>query len=360
MSSPQPPDGPISRNAATWVPRYFGAQPPPAPRGLDLAAVYATALHLQRERPPLPGPGYRLYWMTATHLASRDVLAAGSSQVVVGRHTSCDAVLEGDASIALRHLLIRSTILDDGCPRLSVLDLETDGGFFLPDGRLERSIFAAGPFAIRVGAYAIVALPGGIPLPEQLPVPVCDRADGRPQVQSLAPARQPMSRITLMPRAMMLADRPTLAVMPQAEPPVRDYESRFRPRGPRSRSTYRRRSSSAVCSSGPQGRRRAEDNPIPTWDLFASTSSSFVIDPIVARTISASTQGTSRMGGSCGKRCSKTTGRGSRWGLRPASSSCGAVRRARESGGQGSSTRVPNAAGTWKLGFAVRGGLHAR
>ncbi len=221
MSSPLPPDSSISRNAPTWVPRYFGAQPPAAPRRMDLAAVYATALHLQRERPPLAGPGYRLYWMTATSLASRDVLAEGSSQLIVGRHTCCDAVLEGDASISLRHLLIRSTILDDGCPRLSVLDLETDGGFLLADGRLERSICAAGPFAIRVGAYAIVALPGGVPLPEQLPVPVCDRQDGSVK----PPAKLAMSRITLMPRAMMLSDRPTLAVMsPAQQPPVGDYE----------------------------------------------------------------------------------------------------------------------------------------
>jgi hypothetical protein len=193
---------------------------------MDLAAVYATALRLQRERPPLAGLGYRLYWMTASHLASRDVLAEGASQIVVGRHTACDAVLEGDASIALRHLLIRSTLLDDGCPRLSVLDLETEGGFLLPDGRLERSICAAGPFALRVGAYAIVALPGGAPLPDQLPVPVCDRADGR--APPPAPAKHAMSRITLMPRAMMLADRPTLAAMqgamPQAQPGARDYE----------------------------------------------------------------------------------------------------------------------------------------
>jgi hypothetical protein len=224
MTSPRPPDGPDLRNPATWFPRYFGAQPPEAPRPLDLPAAYATALRLQRERPPLLGPGYRLYWMTATRIASRDVLAEGPSELVVGRHTVCDAVLEGDASIALRHLLVRSTLLDDGCPRLSILDLESDSGFYIPDGTVQRSICAAGPLALRVGAYSIVALPGGVALPDALPSPVCDRPNDR----VVSPARAPMSRITLLPRATLLSQRPTMRMSSLGPAPARrpthDYE----------------------------------------------------------------------------------------------------------------------------------------
>jgi len=221
MGTPSPPEGPSSRNAPTWVPRHFGAQPPEAPRAMDLRVAYSVAIRMERERPPLAGPGYRLYWMTAAHFASRDVLAAGPSQVVIGRHDACDAVLGGDALIALRHLLVRSTILDDGCPRLSVLDLQTDTGFLVGDGTLQRSICAVGPIALRVGAYAVVALPGGVTLPLELPVPVCERADG-----IVPPRDHPMtrSRITLLHGAAMLSERPTLALQSQPKPQARDYE----------------------------------------------------------------------------------------------------------------------------------------
>jgi hypothetical protein len=188
---------------------------------MGLGDAYAIALRLERERPRLAGPGYRLYWMTATHFASREVLVGGLSQVVVGRHTACDAVLEGDALIALRHLLIRSTILDDGCPRLSVLDLQTDTGFLVGDGTLQRSISSVGPIALRVGAYAVVALPSGVPLPADLPVPVCERADGRAPPRPHPPTP---SRITLLHGAAMLSERPTMQVVPRGPPPARDYE----------------------------------------------------------------------------------------------------------------------------------------
>jgi len=237
MSSPPRTDGPTNRNAPTWFPRHFGDQPPPPPPAVDLPTAYATALRLHRGCPPVAGEGYRLYTMTAAQFASRDVLAGGASFAILGRHTACDVVLAGDASIALRHVLVECTVLDDGCPRLSVLDLESDHGFLLANGTFERSIVAAGPIAFRVGAYAVVALPGGVPLPEALPVPACDRADGRalplrapvpvPPSSHGAPVPSgaaPMSRITLLPRAMVLSERPTLGVVPHAGSPACDYE----------------------------------------------------------------------------------------------------------------------------------------
>ena len=174
--------------------------------------------------------------MTATHLASRDVLAAGSSQVVVGRHTSCDAVLEGDASIALRHLLIRSTILDDGCPRLSVLDLETDGGFFLP-GRQARAIHLCGRTLRDPRGCLRNRRPAGWDPLAGAAARSGLRPRGRSTPGPVSPAGNDVA-CTLGPRAAMLADRPTLAVMPQAEPPVRDYELTLSAAQTPARSTY--------------------------------------------------------------------------------------------------------------------------
>jgi hypothetical protein len=187
---------------------------------MGLPAAYATAIRLERERPPLAGPGYRLYWMTTTSITSRDVLATGSSQLVVGRHTACHAVLEGDATIALRHMLVRSTILDDGCPRLSLLDLESGIGFVLPDGTRQRSITATGPLAIAVGAYSIVAVPAGVALPEQMPAPAYVGKDG----QAPRATRHALSRITLMPSALLLSERPTQHVLANAVVASRAYE----------------------------------------------------------------------------------------------------------------------------------------
>jgi hypothetical protein len=156
--------------------------------------------------------------MTAAHFSSRVI--QGASHFVVGRHTSCDAVLEGDESIALRHLLFRSAVLDDGCPRLSILDLETERGFVLPDGTIQRSISLAGPLAFRVGAYAVVALPSDSDLPDELPA-IADRVDVRPPMRAHA-----VSRVTLLPRALMLADKPTMAILTpeQRREAAHDYE----------------------------------------------------------------------------------------------------------------------------------------
>src|SRR5678815_1329969 len=123
----------------------------------SLDTAYATAMAAERARERTPG--YRLYWMAAGTFGSFDIPLDPQAFVIVGRHGMCDVVLDGDPTIALRHLLVRATRLDDGCPRLSVVDLHTNIGFELPTGRRERSMAATGPIAFRVGAYAVVALP---------------------------------------------------------------------------------------------------------------------------------------------------------------------------------------------------------
>lgn len=187
----------------------------------------ATAL--DRARAPQREPGHRIYWMTGSQFGSRDVPAARSGFVVLGRHTQCDGVLDDDPSIALRHLLVRSACLDDGFPTLSVMDLRSHEGFELSDGTLQRSILATGPVVLRVGAYAIVALPSGEPPAASLPTPVCSRDGGNPyrimaRPVGLDPVARPglVSRITLLPRVSMVSE--PSAAFPGWTGEAREYE----------------------------------------------------------------------------------------------------------------------------------------
>jgi len=180
-------------NAATRIPTSPGAgdmEPPP------LETLYDVALAADRAREP--AAGYRLYWMSGDRFGSCDVPAEPESFVVVGRHALCDGVLDVDPEVALRHLLVRATRLDDGAARISIIDLHTSLGFRLADGRHARSVVATGPLGLTVGGYAIVALPGGEPSPAELPPPRV--AEGNPY-------REPApGRITLMPRPSLIGE----------------------------------------------------------------------------------------------------------------------------------------------------------
>ncbi len=158
----------------------------------ELEAAYAAASAAERARIDTSPAIYRLYWMARGKFGSIDVYD-DPAFVVMGRHELCDVVLDGDPTIALRHLLVRAARLDDGAPRLSVLDLHTTIGFELDNGRRESSMVATGVVAFRVGAYAIVAIPRGERVPEEL----------RPR----HPYREPApSRVTSLPRARELCD----------------------------------------------------------------------------------------------------------------------------------------------------------
>ena len=183
-------------NASTCLP-YQIKFPLHAP-SLETAYAVAVAADRIREEPNL---GYRLYWLADGRFGSFDVPLDPTAYVVVGRHAMCDLVLDGDPTIALRHLLVRATRLDDGCPRLSVVDLHTNIGFEVNGARQERSMALTGPVAFRVGAYALVALPAGESLPPELPKPSQSRA--------LVPhpyRDAPLSSITLLPRAIQLGE----------------------------------------------------------------------------------------------------------------------------------------------------------
>jgi hypothetical protein len=187
------------RNASTRLPSQVESPLPET--SVDVAYRLALAADKDREA----AVGYRLYWLSANEFASFDVPVDENAFTIVGRHDQCDVVLEADPTIALRHLMVRASLLDDGSPRLFVLDLHTDIGFEVAGARSERSSSATGPFVFRVGAYAMVALPGGEPMPPALPEPACARA------MVAHPYRQPgrPAEVTLLPRAIELGEGPS-------------------------------------------------------------------------------------------------------------------------------------------------------
>ena len=98
-------------------------------------------------------------------------LAARPGQVragVVGRHSGADLFLEGDAGLALRHLLyvIEPMPLADalrGEVRFRVMDLETGAPPIDEQGRRVASLTAEGPVFLRCQGFALLALVTGDP-----------------------------------------------------------------------------------------------------------------------------------------------------------------------------------------------------
>jgi len=201
--------GGVRSNASTCLPGTVAAMAAPS-----LRSTYAVALAAEKEREP--ATGYRLYWMAPGRFGSCDVAPDPESYAVIGRHALCDGVLDADPQVALRHLLVRASRLDDGAPRISIVDLHTSLGFALADGRNARAIVATGPLGVIVGGYAIVALPGGEAQAPELPAPRVGSAVGgsahAPNAFTLASAGTPyrdpapIPSITLMPRAPLFGD----------------------------------------------------------------------------------------------------------------------------------------------------------
>jgi hypothetical protein len=228
-------------------------------RALAPRDAYAMAVAADRLRGPQSEVGYRLYWMTDTILGSQEIQARPSGYAVVGRHGSCDVVLDQDERVvSLRHVLVRAAALDDGFPVISVLDLQTTTGFELSDGSKQRSVAATGPVVFRIGTCSLVALPSSGRFPDELPVPVVEAGDLAPHrveaVRIVAPApapapgapvaaagphrseRSPVSRITLLPHSVVLSERPSAGPLvrdPDYVPTGEGYEVilESRPRG---------------------------------------------------------------------------------------------------------------------------------
>jgi hypothetical protein len=197
-------------------------------KALSPRDAYAMALEADRLRGPQAEVGYRLYWMSDMVLGSQEIYARPSGYAVVGRHGSCDVVLDEDERVvSLRHVIVRAASLDDGFPVISVLDLQTSTGFELSDGSRQRSVAATGPIVFRIGTCSLVALPSSGRFPSELPVPVVEAGDLAPhRVAAVrmalrnvgAPARAasaqrsdrtPASRITLLPHSVILSERPS-------------------------------------------------------------------------------------------------------------------------------------------------------
>lgn len=213
----------------------MGSHPPPssAPTPRPDAATYnpsrlAEWARLRRDAPSFDeacaravsghAEGHRLHWMSANASGSCALPSSPDAFMVVGRHSCCDVVLDADPCVALRHAIVRSSVLDDGCPVVTVIDLQTRDGFQIADGTMQRSLVATGPVAFRVGAYTLVALPGGADVEAAFSPAACERADGDPyRVAARRLGGQPpnswraVSRITVMPGAEPTSRRPVIA-----------------------------------------------------------------------------------------------------------------------------------------------------
>jgi hypothetical protein len=167
-----------------------------------LAEAYRVARELDVS--PMTAPGVRLVWWRGEEVGWHDLVAHPRAYAVVGRHTRCDVTLPSDPGVALRHLLIRATTLDDGSPAVRVLDLRTAQGFFLGDDVERRSVVATGVLALRVGRYALVALPSRVELPASMPTPEIVEAPSMPT--HAGTSRFDQTSVTTLPPAPTLDD----------------------------------------------------------------------------------------------------------------------------------------------------------
>ncbi len=149
----------------------------------------------------LDADGYRLYWCRpGAPLRSRDLPELPAAYAVVGRHARCDPQLDADREVSLRHLLVRPGRLDDGTLALRLIDLRGEMPFFLLDDQPRRSIAAAGPVAIRLGRYALIALPfvhGALVAPSTLEAPAMHE-DVRPP-ERVTKSEPTSTNITILP-----------------------------------------------------------------------------------------------------------------------------------------------------------------
>jgi hypothetical protein len=164
----------------------------------DLDEAYARARALDA---PRAADAVRLVWTKGEEIGFHDLPAKRDAFAVVGRHLQCDVVLAADPALALRHLLVRAVTLEDGSIATRVLDLKTGLGFHLDDDAQRRALVASGPVALRLGRYALVALPPG-ELPAARPSPAILDAPCMPATRALGFT----TRVTTLPPAPMLDD----------------------------------------------------------------------------------------------------------------------------------------------------------
>jgi hypothetical protein len=202
-------------NASTCLPHQFRELPLDV---IGLEHAYERAKELHAQRPVVSGMlGYRIMWSHGDRMGAIDLPAVEGAYLVAGRHTHCDVVLDADPTIALRHILMRAVVLPDGAVGVRILDLRTSLAFYVDAGGPCRSIFAVGPIAVRLGPYAIVALPlDPSCVPASLPKPTLSRELQRPRALPVSPYRVPAqadksrafrsSHITILPSVPALEE----------------------------------------------------------------------------------------------------------------------------------------------------------
>ncbi len=207
---------PVGLNRSTCLPHQFRELPLDV---LGLHHAYARAKEMHAIRPAALGvAGYRIFVVFRENVRAIDLPASPDAYMILGRHTHCDVVLDVDPTIALRHLLVRAIVQPDGTVGVRILDLQTTLAFHVDDGGPCRSIFAIGPIAVRLGPYAIVALPlDKVGLPPALPKPTLSRATSMQLAVQGGPYRAAAakgtgafrsSHITILPSAPSLEDLP--------------------------------------------------------------------------------------------------------------------------------------------------------
>lgn len=146
---------------------------------LDAFYREAVAAH----RPEAYADGYALYWGREGELHRVHLAEGARAFAVVGRHSRCDVWLSHDGEISLRHLLARASRSPAGGIALDLLDLGARLPFHLADETPHRSATIEGPVAMRLGRYAVCALPTGPDVgapPPELPPPVVAPASSPP------------------------------------------------------------------------------------------------------------------------------------------------------------------------------------
>lgn len=138
---------------------------------------------------------------------------------ILGRHSSCDLMLDGDPSVSNRHVALLVEPLSSWRGedvRFRLVDLRTGTAMRTDTGDAVESLLAEGPVFVQLGAYLLMVFQtGGLGWPKdareawaQLPhlPPIDERAAEPDQWHRWALRQQGQRRITLLPAALP-ADR---------------------------------------------------------------------------------------------------------------------------------------------------------
>ncbi len=171
--------------------------------GKIIAADQVAELHrLRAEQPALPASAVFVHWRGGTTTASMTKLVhhpfgvEAPVALVAGRHSECDLGSIPGASLRHALILLWPPAGEAGLPFAEILDLGTQTGIALPDGRLAMRV--AGSMPIRFGVASadviIVQAPAGEPLALEQAALAKQLHDVPDQAEVTAHANQPYTR----------------------------------------------------------------------------------------------------------------------------------------------------------------------